>query len=92
MAKSGLIKVKIDDLDSDEILLRNDFEVNEKSIREENRRDRKDIVTHFLAGMIIISFLIFVFINLIYKTELPNYFISIVSMVVGFYFAKELGK
>lgn len=91
MAKNDYISVKVDNLDSENKVLRDDLSAV-VTTREENRRDRKDKVTHFLAGAIILFFLVCVFLEVLFGKSVPNYFVSIVSMVVTFYFAKELAK
>jgi hypothetical protein len=88
MAESDFIAVEIDDIKDSNIILRNDFGVSSK-IGEEKRRERKDITTHIIAITIILFFLFIVFISMMYNKIVPDYLLSIVSMVVGFYFAKE---
>ena len=63
-------------------------------VQKEKRKTLHHKVTHNVAYIILITF-IFVFIyTLIFNTErldeIPNYFISMVSMVVGFYFARYM--
>jgi len=61
--------------------------------RKEIRKDWMHKTTHVLAFIIIISFLVILLYQLIFRPDevsIPDYFISIVSVVVGFYFAKSL--
>lgn len=64
--------------------------------REQRRADWQAICTHILAGAIIIPFIVMVcyafFRNTQLKDEIPVYFISLVSTVVGFYFAGRLSE
>lgn len=86
------ISVRIDDKEDDNTLLKNNFDISAQLREENNRKNRKDRVTHFLASVIIGIFLICVLFEVFLEKKVPSYFISIASMVVTFYFAKELNK
>jgi hypothetical protein len=66
------------------------------SVNETKREARKDLmhrVTHILAILIILFFLFMLAIQVFCFSNdqiIPDYFISIVSVVIGFYFAKSL--
>ena len=78
-------------------ILREDFELSNLDIdkikREERRVDWKHKTTHFFAGCIILAFLFVILYQIIIAPSepirVPDFFISIVSVVVGFYFAKS---
>jgi len=79
------------------IITRSDFEpnkVNFNHIKEENRKDWFDKVTHFIAGVVILFFLFLLTFTLVIdkSSSIPDYFISIVSTIIGFYFARYLHK
>jgi hypothetical protein len=66
----------------------NTFKVIER-IRAENKEKRlnlHNLVTHLLAFIIIVPFLVMV----IFSIPVPTVYSTIVSIVVGFYFAKSL--
>ncbi len=61
--------------------------------RDELRKDWMHIITHILAFIILLFFLIILSYQIVLRPEkiiVPDYFISIVSVVVGFYFARSL--
>ena len=68
----------------------------EKELKRENifvkdKEEQKIInlhhyIIHFLAIFIIISYIFFI----IWEVNLPNEFSTIVSIIIGFYFAKSL--
>jgi len=55
---------------------------------EQKRINLNHYVIHFLAIFIIISYIFFI----VWKVNLPNEFSTIVSIIVGFYFAKSLSN
>lgn len=64
-----------------------------KVSKEEIRKDWMHKTTHFIALIVILSFLMMLFGQIIFRPNnviIPDYLISIVSVVVGFYFAKSL--
>jgi quinol-cytochrome oxidoreductase complex cytochrome b subunit len=61
--------------------------------RNELRKDWMYKTTHILALIILIFFLVVLSYQIILRPDkiiVPDYFISIVSVVIGFYFAKSL--
>jgi hypothetical protein len=74
-------------------VVREDFEINRVDIREQNRKDLHFKITHILAIIIIMSFTFDILMQTILRPDninIPDYFISIVSVVIGFYFARSL--
>jgi len=58
----------------------------------EKRIDWMHFVTHVLAISVIVVFLFLVCYKIVVQpnVSLPDYFVSIVSVIVGFYFARSL--
>ena len=65
-------------------LKRDNIFVKEKE--EQKRINLHHYIIHFLAIFIIISYIFFI----IWEVNLPNEFSTIVSIIIGFYFAKSL--
>ncbi len=94
MNKSSFIEVN---LDKSKELNREDFKFDgaiEIIKKEEKRKDMMHIATHTLAYLIVGSFIVIIFYNLIknpsQEWKIPTYFISIVSTIIGFYFGGKL--
>jgi len=85
--------ISLENLDPKEsVTIRNDFELDQIRLKDEVRKDWMHIITHILAAVIIGVFLILLFLKIVlnYTSDIPDYFISIVSVVIGFYFARSL--
>jgi hypothetical protein len=63
-----------------------------RQLSKDRRTNLFHTVTHILAVLIIFTFLLAFIITLIYQKKdlMPDYFIAIVSTVVGFYFGSYL--
>lgn len=67
--------------------------IGRPNLVEVNLELRKNLfhrTAHFLAGAIVLVFLFVICLSVIYRETglIPDYFIAIVSTVVGFYFSK----
>lgn len=63
--------------------------ISVRNIREEERRITLfHVIVHLLAFILIIPFLVLI----IYEREIPEVYATIVSVIVGFYFARSLFK
>ncbi len=62
----------------------------------QRRKDWMHLVTHFLAYLMVVIFLILVLFDFLFRhlqeSSIPNYFISMVSTIIGFYFGDKLSK
>ncbi len=91
MTDKSFLKIKVNG--KTEELVRGDFEVNEQYIKE-NRKNWMHITTHILAVLILLTFLFLLSYQILHSPydtiNMPDYVISIVSVVVGFYFARNL--
>jgi len=93
MPKNSFLKINLSGHSNQ--LLREDLEPSQIELSpEEKRKNWMHVTTHFLSIAVIGSFLFILLYQLISKPcatlTIPDYFISIVSMVVGFYFARSL--
>ncbi len=98
MIKEPFMKVKIDGRRPEETE-RDDFELPNKIFLEEVRKkhariDWMHLVTHAIAIIVVASFLGLlvydVVLNPCNESSIPIYFVSIVSTIIGFYFAERL--
>lgn len=83
--------IKLDNLDSESELRRDDFEPSQLETEGQHRRKREtkqDNVKHFLAGTIILSYIFLLIISCFFNFELPKSYETLALIVVGYYFAR----
>jgi hypothetical protein len=83
--------MEIDKLFDDSSLPKVKEELERENIFVKDKEEQKRInlnhyVIHFLAVFIIVSYIFFI----IWNVKLPQEFSTIVSIIIGFYFAKSL--
>jgi len=59
-----------------------------REINKEKRTNLYHLVIHLLAFIIVIPFIFFI----IFSIEMPEVYSTLVSVIIGFYFAKSLFK
>jgi len=92
--KPKFIEVRSGKESSTEII-RDDFEFSGTIIKnEQKRKNWIHIVTHSIAYLIVGTFVVVILYNVAFRPNepwlIPDYFISIVSIVIGFYFGGKL--